>query len=299
MSCLLLGNGINNRLKIDGLSENEIKGRFANNLSLYSPIFDALFSVKVSTVEAEKIVDTAKNKNIEGLAGSLYMHIKKQKVDSWSDNDEMRLQDTIACLCILSIFYNEVGVIPSKPKLSELPHMEQYDKIFTLNYVELWDVNSSCVHLHGKVDMAKLKNVKRPFIYSTARYHLPEYKNAIEEMSADHNAVEFDPFHVVLAPESISKDRLICIHGLFPRNKWYPAKDLFSVSGRKLYEELDGVKKLDLFGVSPYGEEALIDIINKMDFVRVFVYNLEASDETKKWDELLKCPHVLIDSTEI
>lgn len=299
MSCLLLGNGINNRLKIDGLSESEIKERFAYNLTLYSPIFDALFSVKISTVEATKIVGTAKNKNIEGLAGNVYEHIKKQKEDSWSDNDEMRLQDTISCLCILSIFYNEKGLIPSKPKLSELPHIEQYDKVLTLNYVEFWDINGSCVHLHGKIDMSKLKNVARPFIYSTARYHWPEYRNAVKELSADHNTIEFDPFYIVLSPDGISKESLICTRGFFPRNKWYPAKDLFPVSGRKLYEELEEVSELDVFGVSPYGEMALIDKINKMDFVRVFVYNLEASDETKKWDELLKCPHVLLDSTEI
>lgn len=138
MRGLLLGNGINNRIGIDKLSVKDINRRFRTNIVKYSPVFESLFSVKVSDVVLEKIVGLSKDVGIELLAGSLYRYIKELSGNSWSDNDEYRIQDVVASISLLSIFYEESGKVKLDYNRSELLDMNNYDYVFTLNYYEAW-----------------------------------------------------------------------------------------------------------------------------------------------------------------
>ena len=58
------------------------------------------------------------------------------------------------------------------------------------------------------------------------------------------------------------------------------------------------MEQLDIFGLSPYGDDSLIDVINRMKSVTVYVYNMKTNAQIKVWDKILHCPHVFVDSTE-
>ena len=108
---ILLGNGINNRIGIDSLSTMDIKNRFQKNMIRYAPMFVSLFNVEISNEISRRIINMSNNKGIELLATSLYKYIKTQSKKHWTDNDEIRIQEIITCLSLVSIFYTEKGNI--------------------------------------------------------------------------------------------------------------------------------------------------------------------------------------------
>lgn len=85
----------------------------------------------------------------------------------------------------------------------------------------------------------------------------------------------------------------------FPAEDRDPAEDIFPSDPEKLYDELEGVRQIEVFGMSPYGDDELIEKLNHMDFVTVYIYNLKENGEVGDWDKVLTCPHRLIDSNEI
>lgn len=296
---LLLGNGINSCLEINNLSIACIGERFRNNVEVYSPIIENLFGVELKEDFWKSIDNKSGQLGIETLAGILYKYVKNNKKDVWTDNDEYRIQDIIACVCILSIFYTKDGKIDQCFDQTRIPLMDGYDYIFTLNYIEFWDTNHKCIHLHGKVDSQKLRDEKNAILVSKCRMNVTKYARSIERIKRTNSVIEFEPNDIIFAPEGIKKNDLICVTGIFPSDNLYPADDLFLYRSKQLYTELDQVNELDIFGMSPYGDESIIDKINSKNIVRVFIYKKDENEETKVWEKKLTCRYELLDSTEI
>lgn len=296
---LLLGNGINSRLCIWDLSVKNIAERFKKNVLVYSIIINNIFGVQIEEDFLNYSEMTISELGIETLAGLLYKYIKENKNRSWTDNDEYRLQDLITCICITSIFYDKYGKIGQVYDRSKMPYLENYDYIFTLNYIEFWDKEQRCIHLHGKVDLSKLDNVNDAILVSSERMNLAEYARAVDYIRRTNNVIEFYPNDLVFSPSDVKKDKLICVIGVYPSDKLYPAEDLFLYRPKELYVELDSVDELDVFGMSPFGDESIIEKINGKKSVRVFVYNKDKNDETKVWKSKLKCNYELLDSSDM
>lgn len=296
---LLLGNGINSRLCIGDLSVKNIADRFKKNVLVYSIIINNIFGVQIEEDFLNYSEMPISELGIETLAGVLYKYIKENKNQSWTDNDEYRLQDLITCICITSIFYDKKGKIGQVYDKSKMPFVENYDYIFTLNYFEFWDKEQRCVHLHGKVDLSKLDNVNNAILVSSGRMNLAEYARAVDYMKKTNNVIEFYPNDLVFSPSAVKKDKLICVTGVYPSDKLYPADDLFLYRPKELYVDLDSVDELDVFGMSPFGDESIIEKINEKKLVRVFVYNKDENEETKAWKSKLKCNYELLDSSDL
>lgn len=177
--------------------------------------------------------------------------------------------------------------------------MDGYDYIFTLNYFEFWDIEKKSIHLHGRVDFTKFVDVKKAVFVSKDRMNLKEYAIAVKDIEKSNTIIEFSPNSVIFAPEGIQKKKLICVSGVSPSDNLYPADDLFLYRGKNLYTELDSVDEIDIFGMSPYGDDDIIDIINSKDMVKVYIYNKENNRETDDWIKKLHCPYELLDSMEI
>lgn len=47
--------------------------------------------------------------------------------------------------------------------------MEMYDKLFSLNYIEFWDVEQKCIHLHGKVKIENKEHSQNIILVSRER----------------------------------------------------------------------------------------------------------------------------------
>lgn len=128
----MLGNGINSRLCIWDLSVKNIADRFKKNVLVYSIIINNIFGVQIEEDFLNYSEMPISELGIETLAGVLYKYIKENKNQSWTDNDEYRLQDLITCICITSIFYDKKGKIGQVYDKSKMPFVENYDIIHFL-----------------------------------------------------------------------------------------------------------------------------------------------------------------------
>lgn len=131
---LLLGNGINACLGINDLSVACIVERFKRNVLVYSAIIQNFFEVQIDEDFLRYIESQSEELGIETLAGILYKYVKDNKEGIWTDNDEYRIQDVVACVCISSIFFTEDGKINQKFDKTKLPPMAGYDYIYTKLY---------------------------------------------------------------------------------------------------------------------------------------------------------------------
>ena len=296
---LLLGNGINSRLCINDLSVECIDERFKKNVLVYSAIINNIFGVQIAEDFLKNSEISVSKLGIETLAGILYKYIKGNKNSVWTDNDEYRLQDLITCICITSIFYDENGKIGQVYDKSKMPLMEDYDYIFTLNYIEFWDDEHRCIHLHGKIDLSKLRDKKASILVSAGGMNYKEYAKAVDNIRKTNSVIEFYPNDIVFAPSEVEKDKLVCVTGISPSNTLYPADDLFLYRAKELYADLDLVDELDVFGMSPFGDESIIEKINEKNLIRIFVYNKNENDETKVWESKLKCKYELLESDDM
>lgn len=296
---LLLGNGLNARIGIRGLSVSEIKERFRKNMNRNSFAFEALYGITLSEDVCNDIIQSSKVDGIESLAGSLYTYIKTHINQKWTDNDEIRLQDVVKCIALTSIFYNDMGRISTDYDSMKLLDISGYEKVYTLNYIEFWDKNEECIYLHGKIDLDYLGDGQNILLASRKRNYYSKYKDAMDIIGKTNNVKLIDTSNIIFAPDSIPKERLIDVIGVCPSDNLYPAEDLFLPSPKELYVQLRAVEELDVFGLSPYGDDSLIDVINGMKSVTIYVYNLETSLEVETWDKILCCNHVFKDSSEV
>lgn len=296
---LLIGNGMNARLGIKDLYVKCIYQRFIENVSVYSVIIQKLFSVPIKDDFIKCLQNRSDGLGIETLAGILYRYIKSSTKQRWTENDEYRLQDVIACIGITSIFYTKEGKIGGDYDKDMLLSMSQYDYIFTLNYAEFWDADHKCIYLHGKIDLSKLPNKRDAILVSTDRMNYEGYAETIDYIKKTNNVIEIKPNNIVFSPEEVNKNKLICVAGIFPSNNLYSASDLFLYRPKELYVELGQVDELDVFGMSPYGDADIIDKINSRNKVRIFVYKKSENVETKIWESKLTCNHEIFDSSDM
>lgn len=295
---LLLGNGINARIGIKGLAVSEIKERFRHNMHRNSLVLEALYGITLSKDLCIDIIQSSKMDGIESLAGSLYTYIKMHVKQKWTDNDEIRLQDVVKCIALTSIFYDDMGKICTVYDSRKLLNTNEYEKVYTLNYIEFWDKNEECIYLHGKIDLDSLGNGRNILLASIERNCYSKYKDAMDIIGKSNNVKLIDTSNIIFSPDSIPKEKLIDVIGVYPSNNLYLADDLFSHSKRELYGQLGDAEELDIFGLSPYGDDSLIDVINRMKSVTIYVHNMNTSAEVEVWDKALHCTHVFRDSSE-
>ena len=235
------------------------------------------------------------NRGIETLAGTVYKYICDKIGSKWTTNDDIRLQDLLTCIAITTIFLDENGKKKVNYKVDQLPDFSVYDMVFTLNYYEFWDYNHIAVPLHGRVDLDAIhENIN--VLVSSLRMSYDKYREAVEKVARNNKVQIVNLSDIIFAPSAVIKEHLICVEGIYPSNRLFPADDLYLIKKQKLYEDIKNVDELDIFGMSPYGDDSLIHIINTKLKVRVFIYNKDSNHETREWMRKLTCPYELLDS---
>lgn len=297
---LLLGNGINIHLGVKGMSVPEIASRFKKNLIMSSPFYELLFNISFTDEICDKLFKMDNKQGIESLAEKVHSYVIESISQNITINTRMRLLDAIVCTALSAIFYKESKKIGAIYDIAKLPDMDYFDKIFTLNYAEFWDKDKKCIHLHGRYDNSLIQENKKPILlYSMERYRgFENYDKVVTELSDKYNLYSLYTWDIVFSPEFSKKSEMIGL-GQYPSNELYPANDLFLRKVKHLYGELNEIKEIEIFGMSPYGDECLIEKINDMEYVTVYVYDKIHNPETEEWKNILKCPYVIKDSFEI
>ncbi len=282
MNSLLIGNGLNLTNKENNfLNTKEIASRFKDNLSIYWNVIEKLiYKDKLDISEILKRLD--KNKGIEELSGIvfgfLYDEIKKEREFSW--NDCYRLVEILGEISLKSIFFKDTFMIPKVTSEYVSIINQRYENIFSLNYIEDWDINRKVNYLHGNLKKYLKEGID---IGSNILSHNEDY---IKFKTSEYAKVDF--LDVVFMPTNDILNKYNYIEeGLFPEKcglSVYPANDLFPYGGKDMYSALNEIQNIDIFGMSPYGDKALIDKISKIENVKIYIYNLNES-EINKWRE--------------
>lgn len=277
----LIGNGLNltNYEKNYFLAINSIYNRFINNLINYWELINKLFyQDKMDLEELVEKLDSSNKKGIEDIAGIVFQYVYEQieLKRKFNKNDSYRLVEILGEISIKSIFFKDNSF--NIPKISDdyiNKILNDYNKIFTLNYIEDWDKNSKVKYLHGNVK--KYINSYCDICSSVLSYN-KEYCNLRRG-----NYVKVDFKDIVFMPTNNIVDKYnYIIGGLYPSNDLFPAEDLFPYGGRDIYKDLDSIDNIEIFGMSPYGDKTIIDKIKKIKNKRIFVYNSD-EDEINEW----------------
>lgn len=297
---LLIGNGINMHLSVEKFSQNEIANRFADSLKNSSLLYKVLFEVNMPENVIRNIIQESGNKGIETLAKNVYDYVNNNAKVNKSVNMQMRLLDAIICSAITAIFCDGNKLLGNTYDHIKMFNIGNYEDVFTLNYYEFWDAGNVCKFLHGEIELKTIICNEKPILfYSKERYSgLEKYRNKINELKKQFNVCELNTRDIVFSPEFHRKSEMLAL-GHYPSHLLFPADDLFLHETKKLYEELDNVESIEIFGLSPYGDNDLIDKLNRMDMVTVYVYDKYNNEEANKWDKSLKCKHIIKDSNEI
>lgn len=297
---LLIGNGLNLRLGIKKLNVEDIKERFVITINRNIPIINVLLNGNYDNKVLDAI-DGFKNESIEALASKLYLAIHAAVGnEKWSDNYEIRLQELMKCMAMNAIFYTSAGQIEAEFDETKLLDFDSYENIFTLNYFEFWDKHDVCNYLHGKFNLNNAPKGKDVLIGSINQRQFKPYDALINEMRhAGERVVLINVPDIIFSPDVIEKQELYVIKGLRPSSKLFPAKDLVPSGPRDPYEKLRYIHQLDVFGMSPYGDDSLISELRNLDEINIYVHNSD-NEQIKEWKKKLKgCNYHIHDSSEI
>lgn len=247
---LLLGNGVNQNSNSDDLNSFKIKKRFLGFIDQNMQITEHEVIKNAYNKHKNEITKSGED-NIEEFSNFIFHKLKKEFN---LDNSKYRLRDILKTNAIKSIFINNDRFIEIKINKTIKEKILKYDNVFTLNYYSYWDEKKICNYLHGQVEFinGKISNIRD---------------------------LAFNPNLKV--PKS--KAKLI-----YPSKNLYPRKDLKPGSKFDLYKGLKEIYNIDIFGVSPYGEDDLFNILNEMDRITIFIYQLSSNSEEKKsWNNKL------------
>lgn len=296
---LLLGNGINAHLGINGLNMIDIANRFADSLIKSSDFFDLMFGIRFTQEVCKELYSKTNKRGIESLAAVVYDYLAS-RIRRICINDRMRILDSIICCAITSIFYDGNRKLGNDYKIHNLPDFSEFRNIYTLNYAEFWDRTERSVYLHGKYNIASVRvNGKEVLHYSLERNRgYKGYNELVKKLEERFNMCELYTRDIIFSPEFYKKAEMAAM-GSYPSEHLYPANDLFLHELKPLYVELEGIKDIEVFGMSPYGDEDIIKKLNGMDKVIVYVYNYKQNEEVQVWDKVLTCYHEIKDSMDI
>ncbi len=297
---LLLGNGINMHLNVSDMTLEDIAFRFKKDLIISSPFYELLFNVAFTENVCDNLFASNKKLGIESLAEIVHSYVIENTPQKITLNLRMRLIDAIICNAMTAIFYKENRKIGKNYDALKLFDMDSFCKIFTLNYKEFWDKAGKCIYLHGQYNNEMIvENDKPILLYSLERYKgFENYGALVKQLESEYNLSALYTRGIVFSPEFSKKSEMIKL-GQYPSESLFPANDLFLHSSPKLYEELEGVQEIEIFGMSPYGDDCLLERINDMNFVTVYVYDKDNNSEVAEWERILKCSHIIKDSLEI
>jgi len=308
MTKLLVGNGLNIAAKNNDLDPMSIADRFFENAIKSLPLLNYL-SKSTQTLSIKEIKYRARycvNDNIERVADKTYFFLKS-RYSSFSDTDHRILIQFMKSLAIEAIFYIDSLFKSTDIKVNPLlcEAVSKYPRIYTLNYYEAWD-DGRCVYLHGKYTPVPFDNDGRPImmvyedLFRERRTKAPEVNKIFNELEKVYRVVPVPP-SVIMALYFIGDSFNKQLSGvLYPSKNLFTCDMLFAPSANHvLYEDFDVASndKLFVFGMSPYGDKMLIEKINSVKDVVVYIYDLKNKhDEKEEWKKYIKHIKICDDS---
>ena len=298
MSYLLIGNGLNIANNNSFIDNNNVYERFMNNFKAKFILFkDSLYLNDIEFREIEELIGVYRNLGIEQVTGYIFEYLAKAIIEkngelSW--NACYRLIELLAALSLESLFIVDGNVMYPKVSYKYKEKLDSYDYILTLNYVEEWDTYNKCLYLHGNI-CKYLNSYQGQMIITSILKHTTEIKKYLNK-----DYIDIDIDDVIFVPSNKLVDKHAYVgEGLFCNKcglNVYPADDLFPSDGKgDIYASLNSVEKIEIFGVSPFGEKSLIEKLTTIKEVIIYVYR-DDEKEIKEWKKYI--PNAIIKNSQ-
>ena len=284
MGAILIGNGIN-RLENNKFDSKSIAYRFERVIKKNENLLSKMFITNEESVDFYKKSECEQEDNIERLLGKVYNYIKRRRT-KFTVNDRYRLIEILSSISIESIFIQNNKIYMPQIPSKFINLLKKYDEVFSLNYYDNINIQKDINHLHGSINIKKIKTSRELMICSEFLYkYNSEYRKIIDEEYIKYKKIFIDARNIILMPEILNYTKQNHFgDGLYPDDNLYPADDLFPSSGMgDLYIKLNNIEALDIFGMSPFGDEDLIKKIQQTKNVTIYVYDLKNSSETEEW----------------
>lgn len=271
---LLIGNGINLHGTTNDFSSEAIAHRFGEVIQKRISNHNDKEFAYFDGINKELDFEGYKN-NIEILAYEVYEFVctkyKKYEKKDLYINDKRKFISLIKNMAINAILFSDSKFIEKEIPEELVKKISLYEKkVLTLNYFEYWDKKSICKHLHGKIE--------RP--------------SCAELTPAETEELIFSP-----AFNNITKTDVINM-GCYPSNGLVPSEDLYPKEAKELYKELDNIQRIEVWGISPYGDDELIEKLNMIEKVKIFVHNYKSNkEERSKWEKKISSAEI-VDGSE-
>jgi len=270
---LLIGNGINLCGTTNDFSSEAIAHRFGEVIQKRISNHNDKDFAHFDGINKELEFEGYKN-NIEMLAYEVYEFVctkyEKYEKKDLDINDERKFISRIKNMAINAILFSDSKFIEKEIPEELVRKICSYENVLTLNYFEYWDKKSICKHLHGKI--------RRPF-YS-------------ELTPAETEELIFSP-----AFNNITKTAVINM-GCYPSDRLVPSDDLYPKEAKELYKELDNIQRIEVWGISPYGDDELIEKLNIIEKVKIFVHNYKSNQEERsEWEKKISSAEI-VDGSE-
>ena len=151
-----MGNGIN-MLEENNFDSKSIAYRFEKVINKNAKLLSKMFMSGENNINFYEESECKIKDNIERLSGKVYCYIKQKKTN-FTVNDRYRLIEILANISIESIFLQGSKVYIPKIPSNFIFVLENYDKIFSLNYYDNININKEITYLHGKLHIGKYES---------------------------------------------------------------------------------------------------------------------------------------------
>lgn len=299
---LLIGNGINLTVS-DYFKNNQVAWRIKKMLPTAFDFFEFQYNVAFLKDLEENFDFDNYPKSIEDLLYDCFkLIIEKRKHEYFNKLTKNKFYELLTLL--KKLFINALFVEDNKLIELELPELivqevKSYNNVFSLNYYEFWDERNITNHLHGKLHYQPYD--REDFGIDDKKMETDiDYAFTIDQMLTGYYyfpITNFDELIMLPIRYSVDKKQALDFQQKY-RVDGFIIHDRFEeIKNRKLYSELENLSSISVFGVSPFGDEYLLNILSKVPEVIIYIYNITNNlAEVEAWKE--KVSHaVLIDSS--
>lgn len=298
---LLLGNGVN-LTNSNYLSSKEIVIRIEKTLQSAIYFLGMQNNIVFLTEIKNNFDFTGFSGNVEELLFECFKLVITKRENYFKKLTEKRFLELLTLL--KRVFINAMFVENNALIKVEIPRemvnkIKSHKRIFSTNYYEYWDDKNITNHLHGKIDFIPFD--KNDYTIEEDRMIFDvEYASAIDDMFTEkyHFPIEnLDEIIMLPVGYQIDKNEVRRIENKYTQFGFMLLERTERVKANDIYADLDSLNEITLYGISPVGDELLMNKLAKIPVVIIYVYDIVNNKEVNIWKSNI--PHAtLFDSKE-
>lgn len=303
MNGLLLGNGINISASTK-FTTGKIIERIKNLLSQATYFLPIHYNVSMLENLEKKLETLSLSKSIEEIMYELVKDITQNYLTRYNKNltttNFLEITTLLKIIIINAIFIDNGKMIDVNIDKNLSAKVISFEKVFSLNYYEYWDVKGIACYLHGCANVRESSN--DDILYDENLYKTDiDYNDSIESLQIENFYFPIRNINeLILIPSKYKLNK----QQYFDLNEQYDQYGFLitpkmrdAIITRNIYKPLTELESVSLFGVSPFGDDLLIESLKSIPKIIIYIYKKDCNiNEVTEWSKKLPSA-ILIDSS--